>query len=78
MVRSTYDISLISQEVIVGKEDFIMPLKYKRRFERWDSEKCKAILMAMFDYTETGMFCLAPVFMDSFEAIKDDMDIVRA
>ena len=61
----------------MGKQDFIMPFKYRNRFERWDAEKCKAILMAMFDYAERGRINLPPTYMDSFEAIMDDMDIVK-
>lgn len=63
----------------MGKNDFIMPLKYRSRFARWESEKVKAILMAMFDYKETGEVPkLPPEYMDAFDAIKEDMDIVNA
>lgn len=63
----------------MGKEDFIMPLRYKSRFERWDSEKCKAILMAMFEYKETGeVINLPDAYLDAFDAIRSDMDIINA
>ena len=62
----------------MGKNDFIMPLKYRSRFASWSSEKVKAILMAMFEYNETGVVPkLPPEYEDAFEAIRCDMDIVR-
>lgn len=60
----------------MGKDDFIIPLKYKRRFQRWSGKKCKAILLAMFDYKETGDVNIDEEYLDSFEAIRDDMDII--
>ena len=62
----------------MGKNDFIMPFKYRSRFASWSSEKVKAILMAMFEYNETGVVPkLPPEYEDAFEAIRCDMDIVR-
>lgn len=63
----------------MGKESIFMPMKYKRRFQCWDSEKVKAILMAMFEYQETGeVVALPPQYVDAFDAIRDDMDIINA
>lgn len=61
----------------MGKNNIFMPLKYKRRFERWDAEKVKAILLAIFEYKETGEIKLPGEYYDAFEAIKDDMDIIE-
>ena len=62
----------------MGKYNIFMPLKYKKRFERWDAEKVKAILLAMFEYKETGEVTNLPSeYYDAFESIMDDMDIIE-
>ena len=61
----------------MGKNDFIMPCKYKKRFERWSGKKCKAIILAMFEYQETNTVNIPDEYYDSFEAIRDDMDILK-
>jgi len=61
----------------MGKDDFIMPCKYKKRFERWSGKKCKAIILAMFEYQETNTVNIPDEYYDSFEAIRDDMDILK-
>ena len=61
----------------MGRNNIFMPLKYRRRFESWEAEKAKAILLAMFEYKETGeVRSLLPQYNDAFEAIRDDMDII--
>ena len=59
------------------KDTFIMQKKYRKRFERWGAEKGYAILMAMFEYEETGEVNLPEEYYDAFEPIKEDMDAMR-
>lgn len=61
----------------MGKDNFIIPLKYKRRFARWSAKQCKAVLLAMFDYKETGAINIPDEYYDAFEAIRDDMDMIE-
>ena len=60
------------------KDTFIIQQKYKSRFERWGAEKGYAILMAMFEYEETGEVHLPDEYYDAFEPIKEDLDAMRA
>ena len=59
------------------KNSFILQQKYKSRFERWGAEKSYAILMAIFEYEETGEYSLPDEYLDAFEPIKDDLDAAR-
>ena len=62
----------------MGRNNIFMPMKYEVRFDRWDGEKVKAILKAMFVYQRTGeVKNLPPEYMDAFDAIRDDMDIIN-
>ena len=63
----------------MGKNNIFMPLKYESRFDRWEAEKVKAIIKAMFVYKRTGeVKTLPPEYMDAFDAIRDDMDVIEA
>ena len=63
----------------MGKNNIFMPLKYESRFDRWEAEKVKAIIKAMFVYKRTGeVKKLPPEYMDAFDAIRDDMDVIEA
>lgn len=59
------------------KNSFILQQKYKSRFERWGAEKSYIILMAIFEYEETGECSLPDEYLDAFEPIKDDLDAAR-
>lgn len=59
------------------KDGFILQCKYKERFARWGAEKGYAILMAIFEYEETGSITLPDSYYDAFEPIKEDLDAKR-
>lgn len=61
----------------MGRDTFLVHHKYKKRFQRWGAEKTYAILMAMFDYAESGTVDLPEEYYDAFEPIKDDLDAMR-
>lgn len=57
----------------MGRDTFIVRKSYKNRFQRWGAKKGYAILMAMFEYEETGEVNLPEEYLDAFDPIREDL-----